>query len=165
MPPSRRRFLQLATVSGIALAGCTGGDTNGDGGTTTPTATPPSTAEPATMVSMLNTSFDPVRASVDPGATVEWVNEDGFAHDVTAAQFHEVAADWQLSSDVPAGERTSHTFESAGVYEYSCTIHGKGGMCGAVLVGDASLDDSLPCEGSDSDDGGVSYSIAGSRRR
>lgn len=160
MPPNRRRFLQLATVSGIALAGCTGGDGNGGGATTTPTVAP------ATVVSMVETSFEPARASVGPGATVEWVNEDGFGHDVTAAQFHDVAADWQLSSDVPAGQRTSHTFETGGVYEYACTIHGKGGMCGAVLVGDASLDASLPCEDSDTDDGGSApYSVAGVRRR
>lgn len=163
MPPSRRRFIQLATASGIALAGCTGGDADGGGATATQTPTP--TGDSGTVVSMVNTSFDPVRASVDPGGTVEWVNEDGVAHDVTAAQFHDAAADWELSTDVPAGERTSHTFEASGVYQYYCSIHEKGAMCGAVLVGDASLDASLPCEDSDTgdDDGGGYYSTAGSR--
>lgn len=96
---------------------------------------------------MVDTSFQPLRTSVDPGTTVEWTNEDSFGHDVTAAQFHDAAAAWDFAVDVGPGESATHTFDSAGVYEYACTIHGRSSMCGAVLVGDASLDKSLPCEG------------------
>ena len=153
MPYTRRRFLGIAAAGSVGLAGC-GGDGGGDdgGGGESParTATPSATRS-GTVVEMRNTSFVPLRASVEPGTTVEWVNEDGFDHDVTAEQFHDTAVDWDFSEDLAAGESTTHTFEEAGVYEYYCTIHGKGNMCGAVLVGDVSLDQSLPCE----DDGGM----------
>lgn len=105
-------------------------------------------------VEMENTAFVPKRLSVEPGTTVEWVNRDGYAHDVQSAQFHDTAASWDhYSGDLEQGDTTTFTFDSAGVYEYYCTIHGRSTMCGAVLVGDVSLDQSLPCEESD-DDGG-----------
>lgn len=109
---------------------------------------------------MINTSFQPTTATVETGATVQWTNRDSFAHDVTAAQFHDAAADWDLAVDVAPDESATHTFDSAGVYEYTCTIHGKSSMCGVVLVGDASLDAALPCEGAG---GGGGYSIGGRR--
>jgi plastocyanin len=153
MRPTRRKVL-ATTAATIALAGCTGGGGGDDGGTGTGTETGTATTTESTQseptvdrtVSLVSTTFDPLRATVDPGGTVEWVNEDGFSHDVTAAQFHDAAADWSFSESLPGGARTTYTFEEAGVYEYYCTIHGKGGMCGAVVVGDASLDASLPCE-------------------
>ncbi|MFB6303146.1 MAG: plastocyanin/azurin family copper-binding protein [Haloferacaceae archaeon] len=99
-------------------------------------------------VEMRDTSFDPVRLSVAPGTTVEWINRDGYAHDVTSAQFHDTATSWDYESgDLGQGETATHTFEESGVYEYYCTIHGETRMCGAVLVGDVSLDKDLPCEG------------------
>lgn len=105
-------------------------------------------------VEAVDTAFDPVRLSVAPGTTVEWVNKDSFGHDVTSATFHDVATDWDMSAPLSgSGGTASHTFSDAGVYEYYCTIHGTDTMCGAVLVGDVSLDQDLPCEG----DGGGMY--------
>lgn len=163
MTLDRRRFLSITVAGSIGLAGCGGnGDDGGDGDGESPTETESTddtttssmdgttTPSAGTTVKMANTSFDPVRASVDVGTTVEWVNEDGFDHDVTAEQFHDAAVDWTFSETLSGGETTTFTFDSTGVYEYYCTIHGKGNMCGAVLVGDVSLDQSLPCE----DDGG-----------
>jgi plastocyanin len=145
MPFTRRGFLGIAVAGSVGLAGC-GSDGGGDGGGGDESPTTPSATRSGTVVEMRSTSFDPLRASVEPGTTVEWVNEDGFDHDVTAEQFHDVAADWDFSEALAAGESTTYTFEEAGVYEYYCTIHGEENMCGAVLVGDVSLDQSLPCE-------------------
>lgn len=151
MSLTRRRVLSVAaTTGGIALAGCTGGG-NGAGGDGDGEAM--TDGNGATVVTMVDTAFEPRQLTIEPGDTVEWVNEDGFAHDVTATQFHESAEDWDFAGDVAGGERTSHTFESAGAYEYYCTIHGKDSMCGVVLVGDALLEESLPCDGG----GGVGY--------
>lgn len=99
-------------------------------------------------VDLVDFGFDPRRLSVAPGTTVEWTNEDPTSHDVTSAQFHDAAEEWDHEADLSAGSSTSYTFESEGVYEYYCTIHGDGSMCGVVLVGDASLDADLPCEDS-----------------
>lgn len=99
-------------------------------------------------VEAIDTSFDPKRLSVSPGTTVEWVNRDSYGHDVTSAAFHENAAEWEMSASLSgSGGSATHTFEETGVYEYYCSIHGKGTMCGAILVGDVSLDKELPCEG------------------
>lgn len=115
------------------------------------------TATATATVEMENTAFVPNRLSIDPGTTVEWVNRDRFGHDVQSAQFHDTAASWDhYSGTLGEDDTTEYTFESAGVYEYYCTIHGENTMCGAVLVGDVSLDQSLPCEESD-DDGGGGY--------
>ena len=147
-----RRTLLRAGALAVAggLAGCSGGGdgTGGDGG---------SDAETTSEITLQNTTFQPVRASVAPGTTVTWTNEDSFGHDVTATQFHDGASEWSLAMSVPAGESVTHTFESAGAYEYFCTIHGEASMCGVVLVGDASLDASLPCEDGTAEGGGISY--------
>ncbi|WP_435120038.1 cupredoxin domain-containing protein [Halolamina sp. C58] len=155
MRVTRRQFASIAAAGTLTLAGCTGGNNDGGGQSPTETATATSseTANGAagTSVAMVNTAFDPVRVSIDAGTTVEWVNDDGFEHDVTATQFHDSAADWSFSTTLSGGESTTFTFEEQGVYEYYCTIHGES-MCGAVLVGGATLEPSLPCE-SGGDDG------------
>ncbi|MFB6176184.1 MAG: plastocyanin/azurin family copper-binding protein, partial [Halobaculum sp.] len=112
----------------------------------TPTAT--ATEGPDPTVTVPGLEFDPLRLSVDPGATVAWVNQSG-THDVTSAQFHEKAVEWSFQSQTfSSGERVSYTFESEGVYEYFCSIHGRDTMSGAILVGDVTLDETLPSESS-----------------
>lgn len=99
-------------------------------------------------VDAVNSAFDPIRVSVSPGTTVEWTTQDSYEHDVTSAQFHDVAEQWDFSKTLSSsGSTASRPFESEGIYEYVCTIHGKDAMCGAVLVGDVSLDEDRPCEG------------------
>jgi len=117
-----------------------GGMTTTDGGGTT-TTEPPSEL----TVTLASSTFDPIEAHVAAGGTVEWVNEDGYDHDVTSAQYSDSAEDWDYSESLSGGESVSRTFDSAGVYEYYCTIHGESTMCGVVLVGDVSYDGSLPC--------------------
>ncbi|MFB6201521.1 MAG: plastocyanin/azurin family copper-binding protein, partial [Halorhabdus sp.] len=126
--------------------------------TKSPTATPTATnaAADKTIV-MESTTFQTLKAEVATGATVKWTNKDGFAHTVTSAQFHDVAKSWSLDKEVSGGGSVTHTFDEKGVYEYYCTIHGKSTMCGAVLVGGATLDKSLPCGGDGGDDGGGGY--------
>lgn len=131
----RRQFLATATVGTPLLAGCIGDDT-GD---------PPGGGAGPTTVSMVNTTFRPLTVEVATGATVEWVNDDGFHHDITAAQFTEAAEPWAFSATLDGGASTSFTFDATGVFQYECTIHGERQMCGAVLVGGASMNDQLPC--------------------
>lgn len=147
----RRRFIgaALATASTSLVAGCGSsgggdGDGNSDENDDQTTTTIPG---PDDLVTASSSTFDPMRMSVEPGTEVTWQNEDSYTHTVDSEQFHDKAADWSKSSRMSAnGGETSHTFEEAGVYEYYCTVHGKEKMCGVVLVGDVSLDASLPCE-------------------
>jgi plastocyanin len=98
-------------------------------------------------VEIANTSFSPMRLSVEPGTTVEWTNTDGYGHDVQSSQFHDTAESWDYySEEFGQGETAQYTFQNEGIYEYYCTIHGQSTMCGAVLVGDVTLDQDLPCE-------------------
>jgi len=157
---ARRAFLAAAAMSVPAVAGCTGDGDGGDGGNGDTADGNASGLFNRTMdrdegvvgstettsVEMVDTSFDPLKASVEVGATVEWSNQDSTAHTITAAAFHDAAASWDLDTEVAGGESATHTFESEGVYEYYCTIHGEETMCGAILAGEATLDDPLPCE-------------------
>lgn len=154
MPLDRRRLLHLAAAGGLALAGCSSNEGNRQSETPTATRTTTATASgtqgasatPTRVITMSGSTFGTVRASVDPGTTVTWRNQDGVPHTVTSAQFHDSAAAWSFDERAAADERISYTFEDPGVYEYYCTIHGRGTMCGVVLVGDATLSASLPCE-------------------
>jgi plastocyanin len=112
--------------------------------TTTPTTT---TSDPDEVIEVQGFSFSPRRASVPVGGTVEWHNGESVVHDVTSAQFSEGAAEWTLQRSLAGNSATTYTFESAGVYEYYCSIHGRSTMCGVVLVGDVSSEASLPCGG------------------
>ncbi|PSQ42202.1 plastocyanin [Halobacteriales archaeon SW_7_68_16] len=166
----RRRYLAAVGLAAVGLAGCTG-DTGGDGtgtpeptetatpeATPTPTSEPTSTPEPAVEVVAQGLDFTPIRARIDPGETVQWYssNQGAYpsAHTVTATTYHDVAETWSYDVRVDPGSRTRYTFEAAGVYEYYCRTHGRGTMCGAVIVGDATLDSALPCETDDGSAGG-----------
>lgn len=97
-------------------------------------------------VTIRDGTFVPTRLSVSPGITVVWQNEDSADHRVVSVQFDDTAAYWQFrSQSLRSGDSVVYTFDSEGVYEYFCRIHGKG-MCGAILVGDVTFDQSLPSE-------------------
>jgi plastocyanin len=134
------------------------GDTSTATATSTASATPTPTASP-TPVAMVTPSADPVvriadqsfvprYLRVDPGTEVTWDNEGSGFHAVESAVFNpDVATEWSFySADMPTGRRVGHTFEEAGIYEYSCTVHGQTEMCGVVLVGTGRYPASLPCE-------------------
>jgi Icc protein len=73
-----------------------------------------------------NFSFAPATTAVSAGATVTWTNRDDVPHNV-------VSTDRKFASPVlDTDERFSHTFETAGTYQYYCSIHPK--MTGQVVV-------------------------------
>ena len=140
----RRVFLAAsAAVTAPLIAGCSGGGSENDGNQPTPGN---GGVEQTTSVIVKNDEYDPMKAAIDPGQTMQWLSQETHEHTVTAAQFHDKAASWEFDEKLPAGGVISHTFEEAGVYEYYCTIHGEETMCGAVLVGDVTLEEPLPCE-------------------
>ncbi|MFB6252736.1 MAG: plastocyanin/azurin family copper-binding protein [Halobellus sp.] len=142
---NRRKFFTVAAAT-LFVAGCTGGSGgSGEQGTTPAGSVTAAQGGASPAISMKDTTFQTLRAEVDAGATVKWVNNDGVPHTVTAAQFHDTAKSWSFDKEVSGGGSVTRTFEEKGVYEYYCAIHGKSTMCGAVLVGGATLDKSLPC--------------------
>ena len=74
------------------------------GGTTTP-------------VTIQNFAFVPPGVTVGVGDAVEWTNKDPVAHTATAA---DKAFD---SGNLNPNQTSTHTFETAGTYDYTCTYH------------------------------------------
>lgn len=139
----RRTFVRTTAAVGVgALAGCSGGDGAG------PTVTTGGGADAESVtVSMVDTSFDPMRTALAVGGTITWRNDDQFGHDVTSRTLTDGGVEWSFESGtIGNGETAQYTFEEAGAYEYECTIHGVDTMCGVVLVGDPTYDATLPCE-------------------
>jgi plastocyanin len=108
-----KRFLPAVAAAAVLAAGC-----GGSGESSEPVA--------ATEVEMVKSyRFDPKTIEVEAGATVTWTNEDNFTHTVQV--------DGQEDHKVERGDRVSITFDTAGTYDYVCTLHSKD-MDGTVIV-------------------------------
>lgn len=79
-----------------------------------------------TAVSIVDVAFKPADIEVPVGTTVDWTNDDPFAHTVTA---NDGSFD---SGTMEGGEVFSQTFEQPGTFEYFCVIHPS--MTGTVTV-------------------------------
>jgi plastocyanin len=90
----------------------------------------PSTGE-TTQVVLGDCVFTPTMNSVPVGTTVTWRNGSSQAHEVVGSNLIWGAHDKLLAP----GDTIGWTFETAGVYAYSCMIHP--GMTGVVVVGQA----------------------------
>jgi plastocyanin len=181
----RRTFVTAASaVSMGALAGCgapsgdnetEGEEGNGGGGdTTTETTTEEGAGEDGTtteegegettQVQMVTDGdqyyFDPIGLFVEPGTTVEWVNEAG-AHSSTAyaegnggAEVNRIPEDaepWNSETLTEEGATFTHTFETEGTYDYFCIPHKSLGMVGRIVCGEPGG----PAEGDMPPDGDV----------
>lgn len=78
--------------------------------------------------------FEPATVAIPVGGTVAWHNDGVTRHTVTAiGEDREPTA--EFDSGVIEGTGTfGYTFDQAGAYSYTCTIHG-GEMVGVVTVG------------------------------
>lgn len=81
-------------------------------------------------VTIKNFAYVPPRITVTAGTVVRFVNNDGEAHTVTAA-------DRSFDSEgLDTGEAWTHRFTKAGTYAYFCELHPY--MKGTVVVTPAS---------------------------
>ncbi len=79
-------------------------------------------------VNVVGSSFSPRTVTIQVGDTVTWTNNNQGLHNV-------VANDSSFSSGSPSSEWTlSHTFTSAGEFDYHCQVHQFMGMTGTVIV-------------------------------
>jgi len=90
-----------------------------------------------------NTSscFAPSKVAIAQGGQVTWSNDDSAAHTVTAGSAGDGPSGVFDSSLFMAGTTFSHTFESAGEFDYFCMVHPW--MAGIVSVVEAGGDDGL----------------------
>ncbi len=106
-----------STPDGPTTTGSGAGTT--DAPTTAATTSPPTTAAPAAanVVSIVDFAFEAPMLEVPVGTTVEWINNDSFAHSV-------VAEDGSFQSeDLAPGDHFTFTFSTPGSFAYLCGIH------------------------------------------
>jgi plastocyanin len=74
-------------------------------------------ADAATIqITMENLVISPAEASAKVGDTVEWINNDIFAHTATARN-----GDWDVT--MPAKKTVTSVLNKAGTVEYYCRFH------------------------------------------
>ena len=83
-------------------------------------------ASGSTTVHVKNFSFDPQNLTVTKGTKVTWTFDDSTDHNVAAGD------KTFKSKDLKSGGNYSFTFNTAGKYDYICTIHQY--MTGSVTV-------------------------------
>ncbi len=144
----RRRFIKYVSIStSVGLVGCaaptvddrestpTGEDDSGSGGT-------------RHTVGMYTRGsdyyFDPIGLHVEPGDTVEFVNESG-AHSATAyhpdnddhdLRIPDGAEPWDSGILSQEDEMFEYTFEVEGTYDYYCIPHEQLGMIARIVCGE-----------------------------
>lgn len=80
-------------------------------------------------------TWRPATREVHKHDKVVWKNPSGRLHNVTA-----YSSNWNKSSPLPPGGKTSKVFHKKGTYKYYCTLHGDvdngqcEGMCGKIRV-------------------------------
>lgn len=120
------RLLLLLAIPAVVVAACGGDDPEAD-------------AE----VRMLDNSFAPNVLEVDTGATVSFVNDGAVAHNAIAADGSWSTEDSFGDLAMDAGDATTITFDTPGVYDFFCSYHATQdedgdwqGMVGTIVVGD-----------------------------
>lgn len=123
-----RHSIAVLGVGALALAGCA--HSHPAASTPAPTAqtsitAPPPTAGPNQVV-IDSFAFAPATLTVPVGTTVTWTNRDEEPHTVAASDgsFH--------SPGMGTGATFTHTFSTAGTFDYVCSIHPM--MRGTVVV-------------------------------
>ena len=119
-------FLSLATFIFISLIfGLSCSKSNNSYGNTN---TPPPGGGTGNTISMYGMAFSPASKTVAKGTVVKWVNNDAYAH--TATSDDGVTFD---SGNIAGSGSYSYTANTAGTFNYHCTIHGTT-MAGTLIV-------------------------------
>jgi plastocyanin len=130
-----RRVLALMAivVAIVALGACGGNDDNksSSGGSAPIDMTGKAEVE---IDAQGGNQFSPANIRIDTGTKVTWANKDSIAHNVKKSAD---ALDFGAPFGVDAGQFNpgdtyAFTFDKAGDYPYTCTIHA--GMSGKVTV-------------------------------
>ena len=120
----RFSFIILLFLAGsLAGSGCKDNSTDTSTGGSNP---------PENEVWMQNTNFNPKDKTITVGTNITWINKDSYNHTVTSGTPGN--PDGRFSSGtLGSGASYSHTFNTAGTFNYYCTIH-QSMMTGSITV-------------------------------
>jgi plastocyanin len=112
------RVTTMATALLIGLAACGneevgGGASDGGGGGETDGA----------RVELTGFAFSPAELTVTSGTEVTFVNSDGTAHTVTEGSDGTAADGARFDEEIADGAEVTVTFDEAGTYQVTCTLH------------------------------------------
>jgi plastocyanin len=128
-----RRPLAAGLAAGVLLlAGCSASrpaarpSVTFGPNTATPSVTEPAAPVSGNQITIDGFAFAPATLTVSAGTSVTWTNRDEEPHTVVAGDgsFH--------SPGMGTGATFSHTFSTAGTFDYVCSIHPM--MHGTVVV-------------------------------
>jgi plastocyanin len=83
-------------------------------------------------VNMQASAFSPATLTIDRGDRVVWANQTATAHNVTPDNPGQAGVWSAATIAATVGAQFQHTFNTAGVFNYRCTIHA--GMTGTITV-------------------------------
>lgn len=113
-----RRLAAAFVGCAVLLASACSSSSSPGGSGSSGAANGPSTATGTTAsVSVKNFAFSPARLVVNKGTAVTWTFQDSTQHNVTAS------GNAFKSTDQSSGGSYSFTFNTAGSYDYICSIH------------------------------------------
>jgi plastocyanin len=75
-------------------------------------------------INIVNFAFTPQTITIKLGSTVTWTNSDSVTHNPVGADFN--------ANNISQGQTFKHTFNTAGTFDYHCSIHPE--MTGKVIV-------------------------------
>jgi plastocyanin len=118
-----KAFYCIAALVFVALATILGACSSRASAQSAP---PAAAAAAPVIIHMHDFMFDPNTVTISAGGSVEWDNDDGARHTVTAT---DKSFD---SGDLKPGQKWSHVFATAGTYSYTCNQHPE--MTGTIVV-------------------------------
>jgi amicyanin len=110
--------IALISISGCTQYGQSGGSQTGGN---------QSSNQTANSIEIKNFAFSPSTLTIKTGETVTWTNDDSTTHTITSDTGSELG-----SGSISTGQTYSHTFNTAGTFDYHCSIHTS--MKGKVIV-------------------------------
>lgn len=128
-----RKHPALLATGVLLIAGCSASRPDAHAAVTmrpdsgaTPSITAPSIPASGNQVAIDGFAFAPATLTVRAGTAVTWINRDEEPHTVAATDgsFH--------SPGMATGASFTHTFSTAGTFDYVCSIHPM--MRGTVVV-------------------------------
>jgi nitrite reductase (NO-forming) len=121
------------TMSGNMTGNATTMSANMTGNTTSASGGNSVTISPGSSVPSNGKFFVPDTLTVSKGTTVSWTNEDTTLHTVTSGSAESGNSGTEFdSSYLAAGKTFQHQFNTAGTFDYYCTLHPY--MKGKVVV-------------------------------